>query len=86
MKKKTFLAAIALLATLTACTPVAGLPGNTDDKINTDGTTAEGGEGSNPGNSQAGSANDNIQGPKVFVDLDGYCPEDEKVVYFTGTE
>ncbi len=86
MKKKTFLAAIALLATLTACAPVAGLPGNTDDKVNTDGTTAEGQEGSNPGNSHTESAGNSIQGPKVFVDLDGYCPEDEKMVYFTGTE
>lgn len=88
MKKKMILAVTVLLAVLTACTPGRNVPQNTDDKTNAVQSGENGIE--NPeastsgslGNEQAGTGS---KGPKVFVDLDGYCPKDEKTVYFIGS-
>lgn len=87
MKKQTILAATILLVLLAACTPDRNMPGNTEDKTDTsqsDKTKSL--ETSDSGDSENEQTNTGAQGPKVFVDLDGYCPRDEKLVYFTGSE
>lgn len=87
MKKKLFLAVTVLLAALTACAPGGSELGDTEDKMNMNREDENGEESpEESGAESAGEEENSTQGPRVFVDLDGYCPGDEKVVYFTGSE
>lgn len=91
LKKIICVGAVCFMAGLSACTNTAGdisderkenvsvesLDENMENEPEESGTSADGTNGTDAEGSKM---------PKVLIDLNGYCPDDKKAVYFLGSE
>lgn len=92
LKKMICIAAVSLLTGLYACAApaeeaFAEETEKTSDGI-TDGITDNTAEDAETGSKTDSreETDENMKAPKVFIDLNGYCPGDEKTAYFLGSE
>lgn len=91
LKKKICMMAICFLAGLSACAGPAGEVSEETEENSSAGITDDALENGEEESEDAVSNStqrdaESSKAPKVFIDLNGYCPDDEKTVFFAGIE